>query len=446
MFKVSEIIKILNPEIVKISKKVNNILEKEIEKISIDTRKDVKNSLFIPLKGEKFDGHDFIDKALEGGAILTLTEKELNDNLPYIQVKDNLISFGKIAKTYIEKNRIKTIAITGTSGKTTLKEMLGYLTNFKIPEKSFNNLIGVPLTILEKGESDNYLILEFGTNRKGEIQKLTEIANPEYVIITNIGYAHTEGFSDINDYVKEKISILKSKNLKKAIVNWDNEFIKTSLKDFSPEKLIKFNSSQIINFSQNLEGSRYKILINGKIFIVESKLFGFHNAKNFLISLLLLNELGFNIEEAIEKFKYFTPVEMRFEIKKSDKGYFVINDCYNANFESFKASIETLTKLPKLGRKIVVAGDMLELGKYSEEIHRNLAEILKKSDSDVIIFVGNEIRYTYNSMNNNSKKKFYFNDKSLVIRFLKSFLTKDDIVLFKASRRLNFEKIIEEIF
>ncbi len=440
MYKISEIVKIVDGKI------LGNFEDLNIKKISTDTRKDVKDSLFIPLKGEKFDGHNFIKIAYDKGAISSLTEETINENLKnLIKVKDTLKAFGDIAKDFVQKNRIKPISITGTSGKTTVKEILAYLTNFPAPEKSFNNLIGVPQTILNKGKKDFYLILEFGTNRKGEIKRLTEIANPYYAIITNIGFAHLEGFESIDDYASEKLTLIKnSKRLIKGIIFWDNKFIKKGLKNFDDKKLIKVTSAQIKDYRIDNNFSYYKIELEGKEYSIKSKLLGFHNAINFLLCVTLLKELNFNIEEIISKFENFNQIGMRFQIINTEKGYSVINDCYNANLESFKSSLFSFKDLPKKGRKIAVIGDILELGKYSKDIHKELADLINQTDIDEVIGIGNDIKFTIEAINSFREKR-YFESKLDAAKYIKDKIKSKDIVLFKASRRIGLENVIKEL-
>ncbi len=443
MFKLGEILTILNHCIYEVSERVKENLDLEIAKISTDTRKNCDNSLFVPLIGENFDGHDFIEKAFEKGAVASLTEKKIVlDKKLIIKVRECLFSIGEIAKAYLQRENIKTIAITGTSGKTTVKEMLAFLTNFPSPEKSFNNLIGVPLTILEKGVKDNFLILEFGTNLKGEISRLTEIGCPEYVIITNIGYAHLEGFKSFEEYVFEKLSILNSKNLKKAFVNVDNPIIFPLLQKYDFNKVIKFSVSQIENFKNDLKGSEYSLIIDGKNYKVKSKLYGIHNAVNFLGVLHLLNELNFNLNDAIEKFETFDSVEMRFQVLNN--GFFtIINDCYNANFSSFTSALQTFNDFKTKGKKILVAGDMLELGSFSDELHKKLGKIINETDIDKVICIGNEIKSTYSEINNKPKK--YFSSINDAFNYLKEIIESDDIILFKSSRKLKLERLIEDL-
>ena len=445
MFSIAELLTFLNYCIYEYTEKVEKNKDRKIKKISIDTRKDCKESLFIPLKGNNFDGHDFVYKAFEKGAIASLTERELNEDYIMIRVNDCLYSLGEIAKNYREKSNIKTIGITGTAGKTTVKEIIGFLTDIPVPEENFNNLIGVPLTILERGKKDSYLILELGTNTEGEIKRLTEISEPEYVLITGIGFAHIEGFGSPERYAKEKLRILQSPKLKKAVVNCDSEFIKKFIPDELKEKIIFYSADQINNFKQYPDHAEYQIELDGVLYNVKSNLFGFHNAVNFLGVLTLLKELKFDLNKAIEKFEKFKPVKMRFEVIDSKNGYKIINDCYNANFNSFLSAIDTLETIECNGKKILVAGDMLELGDYSTKLHTELGNILSKTDFEAIICIGDKIFDAYKSLNKNGKIVKYFSNKDEAVDFIKNILDKGDLILFKASRKLRFEEIIEKV-
>ena len=204
------------------------------------------------------------------------------------------------------------------------------------------------------------------------------------------------------------------------------------------EKIIFYSSKQIYNFKQYPDHAEYQVKIDGNYFNVSSNLYGFHNAVNFLGVLLLLKELKYDLNEMIEKFKKFNPVKMRFEIIESEKGYKIINDCYNANFNSFVSAIDTLEEIECNGKKILVAGDMLELGDYSTKLHSELGKILRNSNIDVIICMGDKILDTYKSLTSNGKMVKYFSNKKEAIEFLKKILQKDDLILFKASRKLKF--------
>ena len=446
MFDLEEVVKITNGYL------LNDCISKtHIKGITTDTREDCSEKLFIPICGENFDGHDFIKVAFDKGAVASLTEMKLETSYEkeraVIKVKDTLKALGDIAKYWIEKNNIKVIGITGTSGKTTTKELLKHVTNYKGSFKNFNNLIGVPKTILDNNEK--YIIVEMGANVKGEIRRLTEITSPEYVIVTNVGFGHIEGFKNIETVEKEKLSIIyDNSDIKFAVIHEslkDSKYLRNlqsfskKIKTFGEEKKA---DAQLLKSESTLEnGNSIEFTFNGKKFNIKCRLLGKYNALNVLAVFIMSSLLGFNEDEIVERIESFQPVEMRNEIFRSKAGYFIINDCYNANYESFKCAIELLNSLKVKGKKYIVMGDMFELGELSDELHLKLGDTLLDSNIDYVLAYGDKIKLSLKRLNKSKRFVKLFASREELAQFLSSKIGKHDIVLVKASRGMEFEKI-----
>ncbi len=431
-----------------------------VKGISTDSREDCSGKLFIPLIGENFNGHEYIFKAYENGASATLFHEDnckLPENITCIKVNDTLAALGDIAKYQIEKNNIEVIGITGSAGKTTTKDLLKFVTGFKGTEKNYNNLVGVPLTILNLFENSKHLIVEIGTNIKGEIEKLTHITTPEYVIITNIGYGHIEGFGNIENVYKEKIGIVKNNNdLKKVFINIDNDILREKFFSNDDFKNVNF---EIIKFGRNKDadiklietvsdintGNRVTFSYNNKIYKLTSKLLGEYNALNILAVFGMAKELGIDDNDILENIEKFKPVEMRGDIIKTSRSFTVINDCYNANYESFKEAVKLFNDLNNSGEKYLVIGDMFELGNMSDILHEKLGKVISDSGIKYVLCFGDKIKNTIEKIDNKKHYVRFFNNKKKVVNFLRNNLKTNDTVLIKASRGMKFEDIVNEL-
>ncbi len=439
MFRVKEIAKILNSELVKCNK------DTYISGISTDTRKDVKGKLFIPLKGSNFNGHDFVELSIKNGASAVLVSEDRNwsQNLPIIKTDDTLKALGKIAKYYAEKNNFKIIAITGSAGKTTTKNILKHITKFYGTEKNFNNLIGVPLTILNAKEEEEFIIVELGINIVGEMAQLNDITTPEYAIITNIGYGHLEGFGSVLKVFEEKSLIIR--NNSDLIKGFVHENI-----DIKGEKIFTFGESEntdcrLIESISDCYRNRVRFSYKEKIYNIESKLLGKFNALNIVTAFLVARELGFDDEYILQRLETFTPSDKRSEMIRSNKGFFLFNDCYNANFDSFKEAINFIDKLNVKGKKIAIIGDMYELGQLSEELHSKLGEIISNTNIDYVLGTGEFVKATLGNINKKDKVVKYFKNKEDIIDYINSNIGEEDIILLKASRAMKFEEIARGI-
>ncbi len=449
MINLKEICKALNVEFSE-----SEYQDYEICGITTDTRESCKGKLFIPLLGKNFNGHDYIETAFRKGAVAALSEENIHcgkNNI--IKVENTLKALGNIAKYFIEKRKLKIIGITGTAGKTTTKELLKHTTGFQGTKNNFNNLIGVPKTVIENyfnNEKSEYLILELGTNCTGEMEALRNITTPEFVLITNIGYGHIEGLGSLEEVFKEKFSLINGNgDVEKAVVN------RKIVEDFNPHikdyELLTFGEDEksdiclVSSMSTVSRGNKINFSYKGKNFEVKSRLLGKFNALNILSVFLTAKELGFEENFILSKIESFNPVNMRCEIFKNGNGVTIINDCYNANYDSFCSAVSLFNDMDVKGRKFIVMGDMFELGELGEELHLKLGELIAGTKIEFLLCYGELVDNTIKKITDNKKFVKKFNSKNEIIDFLKKNISDNDAVLIKASRAMKFEEITEGI-
>ncbi|MEJ5307713.1 MAG: UDP-N-acetylmuramoyl-tripeptide--D-alanyl-D-alanine ligase [candidate division WOR-3 bacterium] len=415
---------------------------KFVEDISTDSRNIKKNSLFVPIKGDRFDGHDFIQDSFNKGAILTLSEKDLN-GLPYIKVKDTILALNGLAREYLKKFKPLKIGITGSNGKTTTKDMIYSVidNDNKIATKgNTNNLIGVPLNIFRVDQKTKYLILEMGMNNKGELSLLSDTVGPDIVIITNINESHIGNFESFDHLIEAKFEILKNfKGNHPIIINGDNPYILNKLP--GNLKHITFglkNENDVFPEKFEIEQTYSKIFIGGKEFKINIP--GIGGIHSFLIVYTLKKFFENLIEIDLEKgLEGFYPSENRMNIISIDR-ITIIDDSYNANPASMKNGIEVLSKFNS--RKIAVLSDMLELGKESERLHKKIGEILNENKIDVLLTFGN---YSKSINSNFIGEKYHFDEKEKLLDFLKRFIKEGDTLLVKGSHHFEMYEIVKQL-
>ncbi|MFZ5352683.1 MAG: UDP-N-acetylmuramoyl-tripeptide--D-alanyl-D-alanine ligase [Bacillota bacterium] len=424
--------------------------------ISTDSRNIKKGELFIPLKGERFDGHDYIMQAYDNGAGLVLTEKDINvGEKPYIIVDNTLEALQKISGYYKSKFNVKIVAVTGSSGKTTTKDMIAAVLSRKYnvlkTQGNLNNEIGLPLTLLNLSSSHEAAVLEMGMSGLGEIKRLADIARPEIGVISNVGTAHIEKLGSRENILIAKTEIFTYFNSSSiGIINGDNDLLKTIADvDF---KLIRFgleehNDIRAANLSDDgASGICFDVLTGNSACAMKVPIPGVHNVYNALSAVCVGLELGMSIEDIRQGLLDFKPSKLRMEIFDTPKGIKVINDVYNANPDSMRAAVNTLTSFRQKGRIICILGDMLELGEMSEELHIELGEYIKDTGIDFLITVGNlGERISYGARNAGLKgdKIRCFSTNEEAIENLGLLLKSGDTVLIKGSRGMKMESIVE---
>jgi len=433
-------------------------MEEILAGLSTDTRKIKKGELFLAIKGDRFDGHSFILDAVAKGAGGVLVQDggitNANFKLPdvsFISVTDSIKALGDIGNFHRSRFSIPTIGITGSNGKTTTKEMVSAILSKKFNAlKNFgteNNNIGVPLTLLRLNGEHNIAVLEMGTNHLGEIRRLSEIARPTIAIITNIGPSHLEYLEDVDTVLKAKVEMLEYMDKDaKLILNADDEHlrtIKTNLKTiwFGFDKEADFYADKI-----SLEPEGISFRLNGK-WNISLGVLGRHNVSNALGAIACAWDFGIPIEEIRDALKEFRVPNMRMEIKRFGD-IKIINDTYNANPQSMQQAIEALKDMVTEGRKILIAGDMLELGTHSGRFHHLVGKQAAESGIDLIVAVGKLAEYISNGAQEAgmSEKKIklcaLMKDARAKVATL---IKKGDTVLVKGSRAMKMEEIVGDL-
>lgn len=439
--------------------------ENEIcENFCIDTRKISKDDVYVGIKGENFDGNTLYEKALENGAKVCIlqnveiTEEVKNEYLDrtIIKVKDTIKALQQIAKYKRSMYNIPVIAITGSSGKTSTKDMVASVVEKKYnvlkTQGNYNNHIGLPLTILSL-KNHTALVVEMGMNALGEISVLTNIAKPNICVITNVGTSHIGKLGSRRNILKAKLEILEGMQKDGTLViNNDNDLLHEWNMQNNQYKVETFgidNNSNIM--AKNIElkefSSMYELHTNNEKVLVNVPVGGKHFVYNSLCAITVGKLLEIQIEDILKGIEEFELTKRRMDIKKNDKGITIINDSYNANYDSMKAAIEYLGKMSE-ERKIAILGDMLELGEYSKELHEKVGEEVVKNGIDILVTVGKEAEYIVNKAQELGIKKentYNFNTTDEAIELLNNILKSNDIVLVKASNGMRFDRIVEKL-
>jgi len=419
--------------------------------VCIDSRKIKHGELFVPLKGSKNDGHESLLDAIKtgNGAFVSIKPDRQITDKTIIFVEDALKALQDLAYFLRLKRNVPVIAITGTNGKTTTKELTAEIlgTEYKVlkNEGNFNNHIGLPLSLTNLTQEDGAIVLEMGASGRGDIKQLCEIALPDYGVLTNIGYAHISGFGNIETIRSTKLEMLEF--VKTVAVNFDDKFMVEGISSskFSGE-LIYYSAKEISDvYAKDIKlhekGLNFEMHIKGEESIrIESSISGIFNVYNILAASSIAYKIGISLKNIQKAVNYFTGVPMRLEYSYID-GVTFIKDMYNANPNSVQGALEELSRTKKK-RAIAVLGDMLELGSYAEEAHRNIGRILSKLNIDIFIAVGTLMKIASDEF----KGTVYTSDTaSEAGKILSKILKEGDSVLIKGSRGMGMEKVMEEL-
>ncbi len=448
-----EIIQAVDGEFLKEGKEV------VYEAVSTDTRSIEKNSIFIALRGTNFNGNDYAVEASKKGARVCIIDEtafrveEFSDEVSVIKVKDTKQALLSLAEYYRSKLSIKVIGITGSTGKTSTKDIVAAVLSSKYKvfktKGNFNNEIGLPLMIFKLDNEYDVAVLEMGMSNFGEIHNLAKTAKPDIAIITNIGVSHIEFLKSRENILKAKMEItdfFESNN--SLIINSDNDLLKglnnltfNLIKIGTEAENIDFKADEIvlkedsINFriidKHGFESPEFTVNIPGK-----------HNVLNTLLAVACGKLLGLSYEQMIEGVENLEFTSMRLDIVKGSK-FTIIDDSYNASPDSMKAAIDVLLNF-KGNRKIAILGTMKELGNMSYELHKDIGRYAKEKDIDLLIVSG-EFAEAYIKGFEDTKKVFSFEDNERICDFLKNYIEKDDVILVKASRSMKFEKIVNNL-
>lgn len=422
--------------------------------VSTDTRTLTKGALFVPLIGEHFNGHRFITEAVAKGAKAALWQKDepipatLPAGFQLYFVQNTLTALQQMAKVYREKVNPIVIGITGSNGKTTTKDILYAILsrcgNTYKTKGNYNNHIGLPLTLLQMPSTCEYVILEMGMSGFGEIALLSELALPHMAIITNIGESHLMHLKNRERIAKAKMEIrqgLKEDGL--LIVDGDEPLLhpyddrRTVTVGFSPkcDAIVSNVKANEEGYSFTYESNEYTISLLGK-----------HNVKNASYCITVARKLGIKRAQITKGLKDISLSGMRLEKEKGIAGELIINDAYNASPASMVAALDTVKSLPHFSKRIAVLGDMYELGEHEEKFHRQLITQLKAPLTDVVL-IGENMRWLADEWERKTNKHislFYTTCKKEGAKYIRSIISEDAVVLFKASRGMQFEEVIKD--
>ena len=480
--KLKEIIKACNGELV-----FGNENE-ECQNFSKDTRTINKGDIYVGIKGENFDGNTLYKQAFEKGAkvciLQGINKNELNEfknefydeknteknteinsqnnkeTISIILVEDTIKALQQIASYKRSLYNIPVIAITGSVGKTSTKDIVASVvsTKYKVhkTQGNLNNHIGVPLTILQL-DNHEALVVEMGMNNLGEITVLSKIANPNIAIITNVGTAHIGNLGSRENIRKAKLEILDGmQNGGTLIINNDNDMLHDWYENiYKNDNENKYKNIKVITYgiennsnimAKNIDlqpnSSTFETVINEQNNTVFVPIGGMHFVYNALCAIAVGKETNININEIKNGIQNFELSKSRMELIKISNGATLINDCYNANYDSMKAGLEYLSKTAQ-SRKIAVLGDMLELGEYSNQLHKQVGEEVIKNKIDILVTVGEQGKIIAQVAETECKTVKSFTNNQEAIEYLKQIIQEEDTILVKASNGMKFKEIVE---
>ena len=428
--------------------KAMEFLKRKFHAISINSKKIKKDDIFIAIKGLNFDGHDYINEAFKNGAIAAIISDEEKISKNTILVNDTKKSLADIASLILMKFKPFVIGITGSNGKTTTKELIksildsNYGTNkILATQANYNNDIGLPLTIFNLNSEHSHIVLEMGMNHPKEISYLANIAPPNFAVITNIGEAHIENFKNREAIANEKKDILRNLKAERiAILPKDSEFFNFLVKDLKNVKVLSFGMRKDADISCELLNHK-KILIKTPKYDLEikSKLLGRNNISNILAAVTCAYQLKINPTKIKEGIENITPIPSRLELKEGKKRAAIIDDTYNANPSSFLSAIEVLDEFP--GKKILVIGDMAELGENSRIYHQELSRTIKETKINITLGLG---KYTKEIITLLGRNNTWFRSKDDLVKHLYACM-KGSTILVKGSRSMKMEEIVKKL-
>jgi len=445
---------------------VNAKGDERVTGVSTDSRKICQGDLFVALKGERFDGHEFAGEAVERGAVAVLVSRQLPLPVPQVIVADTLRALGDLAANYLrrlssENESLRVIAVTGSSGKTTTKVMIASVVQSAMPTvvspESFNNEVGVPLTILQATAEHKALVLEYAMRKKGDIKYLCRVAPPDIAVITNIGTAHIGLLGSRRDIAEAKSEILggwweeggSRDHAEVAVLPADDDFF-PFLRERAKGEVITFGFSENadvrgLSCQVGWDGTLLSATDGGRTVTVKLPLPGEHNARNALAALAVAKALGIDWDIASRALENFQPPKMRLQRQWLDPpGCWVINDAYNANPDSVKAALRTLKALPAK-RKVAVLGEMLELGEFHRQGHYEVGKVAAET-VDLLIVVGENafaIAEGAESCGMPREQIVKFGDLEAARENWRKLLLPGDLVLLKASRAVGLERLME---
>ncbi len=428
--------------------------DRAVSSFSINTRTLAETDLYIAIKGQNFDGHSFIDKAEVAGASAIVVEQKCDTELPQIIVKDSHLALAEMARAWKNRTKVTTIAITGSNGKTTVKEMIAAIlsVNAKVlfTQGNLNNDIGVPLTLLKLQQQQQYAVIEMGANHLGEIAYSSQFTQADIAVITNAGAAHIEGFGSLEGVAKAKSEIIAGLGHNGiAILNKDDAFYSLWIDIAEDRKIISFGLDESAdvtakNIQSNVENgefaSRFELSATEGEISIKLGLAGQHNVINALAAAASCLAFGITLQQIKQGLEKMQPVVGRLQSLVGKKGNLIIDDTYNANPSSVKAALDVLMQCE--GEPWFVMGALAEMGQDSEKKHRELGELIKSMKIARLLTIGSDAESTSHSFGRGAT---FFKSQTELIAYLEQELQGNESILVKGSRSQNMEKVVEAI-
>lgn len=420
-----------------------------------DSRSDCAGQLFVALHGERFDGHDFVTQARQNGAAAALVDRPVHVDIPQWVVNDTRLALGRLATAWRKRFSGQVIAITGSNGKTTCKEMiaavLSQIGSVRATRGNLNNDIGMPLTLLEARDED-FLVLEMGANHPGEIAYLTEIGHPDIAVITNAGCAHLEGFGSIKGVAQAKGEIARGLPSDGTFIVPSDSLWTDLWREFADDRLLlTCGPDASASVRVEIEGvhgvwdeggfhTGFRVVADGFDLELEMGLAGMHNVRNALVAVAVASVLKIDPKAIQTGLASLKPVAGRLNPRRGSGRVRVIDDSYNANPDSVRAAIEVLVGLP--GRRSLVLGDLGELGSEAEELHLELGKAARAAGLDALYTVGELSALAADAFGPGSR---HFSDQASLISDLRARLGPDDLVLVKGSRLAAMDRVADAL-
>lgn len=439
---------------------IHNLSGDEIVKNVVrDDREVDEGTVFIALCGENNNGHRFVERAVERGAVCCVVNRDEGDfgALPYVAVDDTFKALRDIAEYYRAQFNIPVVGITGSVGKTSTKGMIASVLNQEYntlkTEGNYNNEVGVPLTLFRLTDDTEAAVIEMGMSDFGEISRLTNITKPDTAVITNIGVSHMENLGSREGICKAKLEILEGLPLDGTVIlNGDDDLLWAKNGDLDYETLyfgIENKSCDVI--AKNIKlyscGSEFEVRIDGRDYKFETNVPGIHHIYNALAAILVGYKYNIKTESMIKGVHDFRPEGLR-QVKKEYDDYTVINDCYNACPDSMESGMDVLVLTANekgaQARRVACLADMLELGEMSELQHRKVGQMCVEKNIDCLITIGEMAKYIAESAEENGMNPsdiYVFDDNASAIAKLHNIIKKGDVVWIKGSRGMHLEEI-----
>ncbi|MCF2686385.1 UDP-N-acetylmuramoyl-tripeptide--D-alanyl-D-alanine ligase [Clostridium perfringens] len=427
---------------------------KEIKAVSTDTRKIEEGTMFIALKGENFNGNNYVLDAFNKGAKIAIVDEvkcdlnELKEDVALIKVQNTGRALMDLAKFYREKLGLKVVGITGSAGKTSTKDLVAAVLSYKYKvfktKGNFNNEIGLPLMILELDSTYDVAILEMGMRGLGQIKELAEIASPDLGIITNIGISHIEILKTRENILKAKMEIATFFDKNNTLVVCGNDDFLGALPE-AEYKIVKTGVGENFkigakNIALEELSSKFTVYDGEKEEEFSLDMPGEHNISNLMLGIAIAKELGVSFEEMKRGLKNIEATSMRLELIKKD-GFSILNDCYNSSPVAVKSAIDVMKNIEGK-RRIAVLGTMRELGHKSEEAHEEIGKYAKENGIEKVLCFGD---FSENIKEGYGEGCTVYENKEELIKDLLNIICEGDIILVKASRSLKFEEITKAL-